>query len=658
MAKIYRNGVEIGGSSGGGGNTVHFIGTTTTALTDGASTSVIVIGGLSYTVQNGDMVKYNTAYFIWDATATEWHEIGGGGPSTDTLAFIRTIYDANHRVTASKGNTTLQSDLSGEYVFPIPELGAWELTNEDGHTDIVVTEYGHEYQQVLHNNSLPYSDPSDILISTWASESSVHYNDSQPAWTWDDLVFYGTLTNISYNQAEQSLYIPSNVYCEYALPDINTSVTVYIVAKPELVNTSISNACVALKYAASPGNMPAFIYTYSSGIQYTVWGSDSIVDVNDYPPDDWHVLALTLDMQNKNALFFVDGIKMPVIKQFNNSGSTVTIGGTSGNVYDASLFVKYFGVVDGYETDDTIMSNSKAIMEDVGIPVCKLTIWYDPGYSVQVHDSVGQMSSNAYQNSHGLANFSIPRIGLWTAETNYSLSETVAISDQSNVVICFEADMANHLPSSIKSNIIGSYDTNNLCWYEDKWHFGYRTKFFGTESYIALDNNEDAVHFSQQVSPYITLGSSNTDHEITAYAVVKGVQTLSGDLGVLIMGSYPSSGNMPGFFTRSGYIWTTVYGNDANTGESLLNWHVLTVSVKIDTSSSRNAYYYIDGVQIHSPKAINPFRPTAVVGAFNNGDAMSDLLVKYFGVVDGYESPETIIANHQHLMEEFGISGS
>ena len=57
-------------------NAIHFIGETTTALTDGATTSTISIGGSNKTPTSGDVVLYGSKEFIWNGSA--WKELGDG----------------------------------------------------------------------------------------------------------------------------------------------------------------------------------------------------------------------------------------------------------------------------------------------------------------------------------------------------------------------------------------------------------------------------------------------------------------------------------------------------------------------------------------------------------------------------------------------------
>lgn len=77
---------EISGLIAGG---VHYLGKTTTALSDGATTNPITIGGKSVTAKQGDMVSYDAnkdqdLEFIFNGT--NWYEFGSTG-SLKALAF-------------------------------------------------------------------------------------------------------------------------------------------------------------------------------------------------------------------------------------------------------------------------------------------------------------------------------------------------------------------------------------------------------------------------------------------------------------------------------------------------------------------------------------------------------------------------------------------
>ena len=63
-----------------------FLGTTTTALTDGATTSPITIGDSSVTPKAGNVVIYGNSEFVWSAAESKWREFGSTG-SLKGLAF-------------------------------------------------------------------------------------------------------------------------------------------------------------------------------------------------------------------------------------------------------------------------------------------------------------------------------------------------------------------------------------------------------------------------------------------------------------------------------------------------------------------------------------------------------------------------------------------
>lgn len=54
----------------------HFLGVTTTEISDGASTATLTIGEDSVTAANGDIVVYGIKEFIYASADSKWHELG------------------------------------------------------------------------------------------------------------------------------------------------------------------------------------------------------------------------------------------------------------------------------------------------------------------------------------------------------------------------------------------------------------------------------------------------------------------------------------------------------------------------------------------------------------------------------------------------------
>ena len=109
---------EITAADLGLSGAMKFLGTSSTAISDGSTTKTITVNGSSVTVAAGNVVLYNGNEFVWDGT--KWEELGHEGsfkvkqtavasPSANgsTTAFIDTIsQDANGNITATKKNIT------------------------------------------------------------------------------------------------------------------------------------------------------------------------------------------------------------------------------------------------------------------------------------------------------------------------------------------------------------------------------------------------------------------------------------------------------------------------------------------------------------------------------------------------------------------------
>ena len=87
-------------------NATHWLGITTTELTDGATTNPITINGSSVTAKNGDIVQYNSIEFIFNGTA--WQEFGASIGTLKAFAFVDT-----GTVTITPNGNNSSSSVSG-----------------------------------------------------------------------------------------------------------------------------------------------------------------------------------------------------------------------------------------------------------------------------------------------------------------------------------------------------------------------------------------------------------------------------------------------------------------------------------------------------------------------------------------------------------------
>lgn len=69
-------------------NATHWVGITTTELTDGATTNPITINGSSYTAKSGDITQYSTTEFIFNGTA--WQQFGASLGTLKNFAYVDT----------------------------------------------------------------------------------------------------------------------------------------------------------------------------------------------------------------------------------------------------------------------------------------------------------------------------------------------------------------------------------------------------------------------------------------------------------------------------------------------------------------------------------------------------------------------------------------
>lgn len=108
------------------GKALYWVGVTTTALTDGATTNPIVVDGDNVTAQAGAVAQYNGTEFAFDGTA--WQILGEG--NLGSLAYKNNAsgtYTPTGSVNITKGNDTTAS------VTPFGTAGSlpsWTVSGE------------------------------------------------------------------------------------------------------------------------------------------------------------------------------------------------------------------------------------------------------------------------------------------------------------------------------------------------------------------------------------------------------------------------------------------------------------------------------------------------------------------------------------------------
>lgn len=108
------------------GKALYWVGVTTTALTDGATTNPITVNDESVTVNAGAVAQYSGTEFVWSGTA--WQTLGEG--NLGALAYkssASATYTPSGSVTITKGNDTTAN------VTPFGTAGSlpsWTISNE------------------------------------------------------------------------------------------------------------------------------------------------------------------------------------------------------------------------------------------------------------------------------------------------------------------------------------------------------------------------------------------------------------------------------------------------------------------------------------------------------------------------------------------------
>lgn len=109
-------------------NIMNFVGVTTSALTDGATTKPVVVGGSNHTQEIGDVVIYNATEFVWNGT--KWEEIGNTSAETEALA------DLDERVDKLEAKTANSSELVKAVDKNTSDIGALDSRLDQAELDI------------------------------------------------------------------------------------------------------------------------------------------------------------------------------------------------------------------------------------------------------------------------------------------------------------------------------------------------------------------------------------------------------------------------------------------------------------------------------------------------------------------------------------------
>ena len=163
---------------GGGGDNTHFIGTTTTAITDGATTNPITVDGESYTAVKGDIIIYDGTEFIFDGSA--WQSFGGtmdAQPTQDSAKAVTS--DGVYRYTAGQKeyvNNDVRGEIFNVYTGQSKNVASGRCSHAEGSETKATTQYSHaEGYKTKAQSVAAHAEGSE----TTASGSHSHAEGSQ-----------------------------------------------------------------------------------------------------------------------------------------------------------------------------------------------------------------------------------------------------------------------------------------------------------------------------------------------------------------------------------------------------------------------------------------------------------------------------------------------
>lgn len=160
-------------------NATHWLGITTTALTDGATTNPITINDSSVTAVNGDIVQYNNNEFIFNGTA--WQEFGAGIGILKAFAYVdqgtATFTPAGSNSSSSVSFSGTQTDkvLGEDTTFTAADSA---VTFTGNSTDNFVKSYPGATSKLVTTTVTPVSSMPSFAMDSTDAEMLVITNGS------------------------------------------------------------------------------------------------------------------------------------------------------------------------------------------------------------------------------------------------------------------------------------------------------------------------------------------------------------------------------------------------------------------------------------------------------------------------------------------------
>ena len=337
---------------------MHYIGVTTTALTDGATTSPIKVNNVNVTPKAGDIVMYGSLEFVWASSDGKWHEFGSTG-SLKSLAFkdrASGSYTPEGSISPTfKGssagvNISVTNNTSGNYTpagtITAPTFTGKSMTSTGSYTpagtiDVNITHSASKTATVsaASSGTITYTPTGSIDPITFYGETTASSGTYTPAGTVRLSGSTDRTATVSAASSGTATYTPSG--------SIQVPIKVKTAGTTTKINNPSSKTVAYTVVAAAPGaTAPSNNLTYYNvagetlslyQLGYTTGASVSTSQVT-VKTGDAAYEADSPTFKGTGARLVTGGISVPTSATFEGTEATINVSGTPLGSVDTPAF--------------------------------------------------------------------------------------------------------------------------------------------------------------------------------------------------------------------------------------------------------------------------------------------------------------------------------
>ena len=258
----------------------HYLGETTTAISDGSTTRQITINGNSVTAESGDIVVYGNAEFIW--TGSSWAELGDTS-GLGLLAYKDAGYVPSETISGVKATGSMTGTISVALSYTKTAIAdkQYEDYTPQGTVSVTLSNTKTSLSDFTYSS---YTPEGNITISTTQSQENIsdkQYASYTPAGTVSVVLSHtdtaATISASDYTPAGSvsgSVTVPTSATLSKSEQGIQVSGTI---SKSDVIVTSETSQFASSQFATA-GSLPTFVPSVISvaqgGITVSVNGEE------------------------------------------------------------------------------------------------------------------------------------------------------------------------------------------------------------------------------------------------------------------------------------------------------------------------------------------------------------------------------------------------